>query len=40
MQPDENMVDEALNQSVFERSMASDLIRGWLPVRVKKTRQK
>jgi hypothetical protein len=26
-------------QSVFERSMPSDLIRGWTPVRVKKTRQ-
>ncbi len=26
--------------SVFERSMPSDLIRGWDPVRVKKTRQK
>ena len=25
--------------SVFERSMPSDLIRGWNPVRVKKTRQ-
>jgi hypothetical protein len=25
--------------SVFERSMPSDLIRGWIPVRVKKTRQ-
>src|SRR5882757_6294190 len=25
--------------SVFERSMPSDLIRGWTPVRVKKTRQ-
>src|ERR1700692_3122250 len=25
--------------SVFERSMPSDLIRGWAPVRVKKTRQ-
>ena len=25
--------------SVFERSMPSDLIRGWRPVRVKKTRQ-
>jgi hypothetical protein len=25
--------------SVFERSMPSDLIRGWMPVRVKKTRQ-
>lgn len=24
--------------SVFERSMPSDLIRGWRPVRVKKTR--
>jgi hypothetical protein len=24
--------------SVFERSMPSDLIRGWKPVRVKKTR--
>ncbi len=27
------------DQSVFERSMPSDLIRGWKPVRVKKTRQ-
>src|SRR5436190_14472180 len=26
-------------QSVFERRMSSDLIRGWIPVRVKKTRQ-
>jgi hypothetical protein len=26
--------------SVFERSMPSDVIRGWVPVRVKKTRQK
>jgi hypothetical protein len=26
-------------QSVFERSMPSDLIRGWRPIRVKKTRQ-
>jgi len=25
--------------SVFERSMPWDLIRGWIPVRVKKTRQ-
>jgi hypothetical protein len=25
---------------VFKRSMPSDLIRGWIPVRVKKTRQK
>src|SRR5258708_26289995 len=28
-----------LDHSVFERSMPSDLIRGWTPVRVKKTRQ-
>jgi hypothetical protein len=28
-----------ISQSVFERSMPSDLIRGWVPVRVKKTRQ-
>ncbi|MDE5453263.1 diguanylate cyclase [Bradyrhizobium sp. CSA112] len=36
------MADMALRKraySVFERSMPSDLIRGWLPVRVKKTRQ-
>jgi hypothetical protein len=26
-------------RSVFKRSMPSDLIRGWRPVRVKKTRQ-
>jgi hypothetical protein len=26
-------------QSVFERSMPSDLIRGWVPLRVKKTRK-
>ena len=26
-------------KSVFQRSMPSDLIRGWIPVRVKKTRQ-
>jgi hypothetical protein len=26
-------------QSVFERGMASGLTRGWIPVRVKKTRQ-
>jgi hypothetical protein len=26
-------------RSVFKRSMPSDLIRGWAPVRVKKTRQ-
>jgi Na+/melibiose symporter-like transporter len=26
-------------ESVFQRSMPSDLIRGWRPVRVKKTRQ-
>jgi hypothetical protein len=26
--------------SVFERGMPSDVIRGWIPVRVKKTRQK
>src|SRR6185436_12921611 len=25
--------------SVFERSMPSDLIRGWIPVRARKTRQ-
>ena len=30
---------DALDQSVFERSMPSDLIRGWVPVRVKKTRR-
>jgi hypothetical protein len=29
----------SLHQSVFERSMPSDLIRGWKPVRVKKTHQ-
>ena len=28
-----------VNHSVFERSMPSDLIREWIPVRVKKTRQ-
>src|ERR1700723_1065108 len=28
------------NHSVFGRRMPSDLIRGWVPVRVKKTRQK
>ena len=27
------------DESVFERSMPSDSIRGWIPVRVKKTRQ-
>jgi hypothetical protein len=27
------------NQSVFQQSTPSDLIRGWRPVRVKKTRQ-
>jgi hypothetical protein len=26
-------------QGIFERSMPADLIRGWIPVRVKKTRQ-
>jgi hypothetical protein len=29
----------SIDHSVFERSMPSDLIRGWMPVRVKKTRQ-
>jgi len=28
-----------LGYSVFKRSMSSDLIRGWVPGRVKKTRQ-
>src|SRR5579864_9389075 len=30
---------KARAHSVFERSMPSDLIRGWKPVRAKKTRQ-
>jgi hypothetical protein len=30
---------QRVRDSVFERSMPSNLIRGWIPVRVKKTRQ-
>ena len=29
----------SLNKSAFKRSMPSGLIRGWRPIRVKKTRQ-
>src|SRR5260221_13428090 len=34
-----NITKPRNNYSVFERSMPPDLIRGWTPVRVKKTRQ-
>src|SRR5258708_5648284 len=37
---DEEHLAAALRQRVFKRSMPSDLIRGWIPVRVKETRQK
>jgi hypothetical protein len=33
------LIGEERCESVFQRSMPSDLIRGWIPVRVKKTRQ-
>jgi hypothetical protein len=33
------IAEQGRTWSVFKRSMPSDLIRGWIPVRVKKTRQ-
>ena len=36
---DEEHLAAALRQRVFKRSMPPDFIRGWIPVRVKTTRQ-